>query len=119
MYTGSAATVLSPTARVAVPHPARTRLHAIAVQTMPPQAKVFPQPFETAPLRRFPLPLGSPAAGPEPALSAPIVATGTIMTENPQKSRRSEEHTSELQAIMRKSNAGFCLKKKINNNNII
>src|SRR3546814_9704262 len=45
-YTGSAAPVLSPTTRVAVPHPPRTKLHAIAVQTLPPQAKVFPQPLD-------------------------------------------------------------------------
>src|SRR3546814_2224105 len=30
--------------------------------------------------------------------------------------RRSEEHTSELQSLMRKSYAVFCLKKKINEN---
>src|SRR3546814_9708215 len=30
---------------------------------------------------------------------------------------RSEEHTSELQSLMRKSYAVFCLKKKKNNNN--
>src|SRR3546814_2757873 len=28
---------------------------------------------------------------------------------------RSEEHTSELQSLMRRSYAGFCLKQKINN----
>src|SRR3546814_8444263 len=31
---------------------------------------------------------------------------------------RSEEHTSELQSLMRISYAVFCLKKKTNNNNI-
>src|SRR3546814_9204816 len=31
--------------------------------------------------------------------------------------RRSEEHTSELQSLMRISYAVFCLKKKINHNN--
>src|SRR3546814_7838073 len=31
--------------------------------------------------------------------------------------RRSEEHTSELQSLMRKSYATFCLKKKIKRNN--
>src|SRR3546814_2678355 len=30
------------------------------------------------------------------------------------KASRSEEHTSELQSLMRKSYAGFCLKKKTN-----
>src|SRR3546814_7253318 len=32
---------------------------------------------------------------------------------------RSEEHTSELQSLMRISYAGFCLEKKKSNNNII
>src|SRR3546814_7317421 len=33
--------------------------------------------------------------------------------------RRSEEHTSELQSLMRISYAVFCLKKKTNNNKLI
>src|SRR3546814_3839563 len=33
-----------------------------------------------------------------------------------QDGRRSEEHTSELQSLMRISYAGFCLKKKIQQN---
>src|SRR3546814_6186148 len=33
------------------------------------------------------------------------------------RGRRSEEHTSELQSLMRISYAVFCLKKKMNNNN--
>src|SRR3546814_4271512 len=33
------------------------------------------------------------------------------------ESQRSEEHTSELQSLMRISYAGFCLKKKKNKNN--
>src|SRR3546814_1951621 len=32
---------------------------------------------------------------------------------------RSEEHTSELQSLMRSSYAVFCLKKKMNNENVI
>src|SRR3546814_5057501 len=32
----------------------------------------------------------------------------------PPREDRSEEHTSELQSLMRMSNAGLCLKKKIN-----
>src|SRR3546814_7322000 len=35
----------------------------------------------------------------------------------PQEEARSEEHTSELQSLMRISYAVFCLKKKIHNNN--
>src|SRR3546814_5861192 len=34
----------------------------------------------------------------------------------PPAAARSEEHTSELQSLMRTSYAGFCLKKKKNNN---
>src|SRR3546814_5201843 len=33
------------------------------------------------------------------------------------RAKRSEEHTSELQSLMRNSYAVFCLKKKIKNNN--
>src|SRR3546814_8983730 len=38
-------------------------------------------------------------------------------TKTPVKTARSEEHTSELQSLMRISYAVFCLKKKINNEN--
>src|SRR3546814_2779051 len=38
---------------------------------------------------------------------------GTLMGQPP---IRSEEHTSELQSLMRNSYADFCLKKKITNN---
>src|SRR3546814_7115658 len=48
-----------------------------------------------------------------PAIAAIRVATGAIgMLRN----GRSEEHTSELQSLMRNSYAVFCLKKKKNNN---
>src|SRR3546814_2166470 len=40
-----------------------------------------------------------------------------IAASVPKPSRRSEEHTSELQSLMRISYAVFCLKKKIRNNN--
>src|SRR3546814_10829299 len=39
---------------------------------------------------------------------APVLADGA----NPKKRKRSEEHTSELQSLMRISYAVFCLKKK-------
>src|SRR3546814_17099030 len=68
-YTGSAATVLSPTARVAVPPPARTRLPATARPPVPHQPTDFPQPFETAPRRRFHFPFVRPSMGPEQELS--------------------------------------------------
>src|SRR3546814_4954344 len=38
---------------------------------------------------------------------------------NPRPSRRSEEHTSELQSLMRTSYAVFCLKKKKNYRNLL
>src|SRR3546814_4077777 len=43
----------------------------------------------------------------------PVPAAGKQL-ENPSKLRRSEEHTSELQSLMRISYAVFCLKKKKN-----
>src|SRR3546814_4746956 len=56
-------------------------------------------------------PAATPAA---PAASAPQIL-GTTVFEPPQVSR-SEEHTSELQSLMRISYAVFCLKKKKHNN---
>src|SRR3546814_10390083 len=41
----------------------------------------------------------------------PRLAMPRLFTTSP-KSRRSEEHTSELQSLMRNSYAVFCLKKK-------
>src|SRR3546814_1294608 len=41
-----------------------------------------------------------------------IVTLGGISTHVGTKNRRSEEHTSELQSLMRISYAVFCLKKK-------
>src|SRR3546814_10821413 len=39
---------------------------------------------------------------------------GATIANNPASARRSEEHTSELQSLMRNSYAVFCLKKKHN-----
>src|SRR3546814_10120508 len=56
----------------------------------------------------------SPAAGKVPRHDAHTVVSG-----NPKaRSRRSEEHTSELQSLMRISYAVFCLKKKNNTNKL-
>src|SRR3546814_5810068 len=46
------------------------------------------------------------------------VAAGTNVTFKILYNDRSEEHTSELQSLMRISYAVFCLKKKINTNRI-
>src|SRR3546814_8970620 len=50
------------------------------------------------------------------AASPSFVCTGGIMSTP--KRLRSEEHTSELQSLMRISYAVFCLKKKKHNKNI-
>src|SRR3546814_4983512 len=52
------------------------------------------------------------------------VSYGTLLrvyfsvAHDPTQLNRSEEHTSELQSLMRISYAVFCLKKKTNNSNI-
>src|SRR3546814_4505836 len=45
-----------------------------------------------------------------------LAPAGLETVENSRRSVRSEEHTSELQSLMRISYAVFCLKKKTNNN---
>src|SRR3546814_3637530 len=58
----------------------------------------------------------------EPAARANSVTTVRIDGTDPQRLRdycRSEEHTSELQSLMRISYAVFCLKKKKTNNHTI
>src|SRR3546814_17704426 len=58
------------------------------------------------------------AASPSPALRStdPVrpraAATGSAARDRRVRARRSEEHTSELQSLMRISYAVFCLKKK-------
>src|SRR3546814_10341536 len=46
-----------------------------------------------------------------------IVVCGHDVVEDPIAAKRSEEHTSELQSLMRISYAVFCLKKKQNRTN--
>src|SRR3546814_5786587 len=46
-------------------------------------------------------------------VSAPTTRSTSRVTVSRAMSRRSEEHTSELQSLMRISYAVFCLKKKI------
>src|SRR3546814_1880885 len=51
------------------------------------------------------------------AVRTPLVvtdATNRIIMSSPAMTARSEEHTSELQSLMRISYAVFCLKKKMN-----
>src|SRR3546814_6839017 len=57
-------------------------------------------------------------------LALPQIAVGQIAADNrgnihQRRICRSEEHTSELQSLMRISYAVFCLKKKTNNHNQI
>src|SRR3546814_3379813 len=49
---------------------------------------------------------------------AAVMASLNSSATSPVKGGRSEEHTSELQSLMRISYAVFCLKKKKENNNI-
>src|SRR3546814_1998296 len=58
-----------------------------------------------------------PAAGPAPQPAPAAAGTGATARERadrvrPNRGGRSEEHTSELQSLMRISYAVFCLKKK-------
>src|SRR3546814_1935742 len=51
-------------------------------------------------------------SGGKPNYNPKLIADGTMTIQNFQNGR-SEEHTSELQSLMRISYAVFCLKKKI------
>src|SRR3546814_7874871 len=59
-----------------------------------------------------------PDAGQRLAARASLLASGRIHNLDQDRGRRSEEHTSELQSLMRISYAVFCLKnKKYSSNN--
>src|SRR3546814_6382632 len=51
-------------------------------------------------------------AGDAPSPGQSLIPEGSFMSYNVQITQRSEEHTSELQSLMRISYAVFCLKKK-------
>src|SRR3546814_8163861 len=59
------------------------------------------------------VPTPTPEAVPVASTIKSITVTGNQRLES-QTILRSEEHTSELQSLMRSSYAGFCLKKKQN-----
>src|SRR3546814_2380907 len=74
-------------------------------------------------LRRFPLVGGIDVAGHVVASADAkfregdaVLVTGSGLSETRDGGYRSEEHTSELQSLMRISYAVFCLKKKKNQN---
>src|SRR3546814_3550981 len=84
-------------------------------------------PRRTAPAQQATVPVGAVAAPPEKvetpqavpaadtaqkAAIGPAAPTSALTTYKDQDSGRSEEHTSELQSLMRISYAVFCLKKK-------
>src|SRR3546814_2158588 len=58
-------------------------------------------------------PLNAPLASAKSAVVRPLTASLKVIVTS---EVRSEEHTSELQSLMRISYAVFCLKKKINTN---
>src|SRR3546814_8512803 len=57
--------------------------------------------------------LGSTAAVFETGMNAAVVKLAEAANSKGRSNSRSEEHTSELQSLMRNSYAVFCLKKKI------
>src|SRR3546814_4121751 len=59
-----------------------------------------------------PISLRFTAVGVATPRSSRCAKTGTACSAHPQRIGRSEEHTSELQSLMRISYAVFCLKKK-------
>src|SRR3546814_4193443 len=73
--------------------------HEIDGQAMQPGRELR---FTAKPRQLFP--------GPDKCILDVLFGLGTIAVDQP--SRRSEEHTSELQSLMRISYAVFCLKKK-------
>src|SRR3546814_10489757 len=67
------------------------------------------------PRRRFPMNVQSEPLAPKTIEALQAVSTGTLTTvllKKGLRNVRSEEHTSELQSLMRISYAVFCLKKK-------
>src|SRR3546814_17760925 len=84
--------------------------------TLFPSATLFrsggcrPPPSAPPPLR--PRPRQRPAARPSPAAPPPGSASPRRAPPKRRRTGRSEEHTSELQSLMRISYAVFCLKKK-------
>src|SRR3546814_6475449 len=75
---------------------------------------------EGEPSRRLPANLAMPFVGIADALGVPPVMNyAGYVLDNWVRIDRSEEHTSELQSLMRISYAVFCLKKKIRKKNIL
>src|SRR3546814_1022847 len=67
-------------------------------------------------LRQIARPFGHAALRAQPQTLAFDAVPRHIALHDDRDDPRSEEHTSELQSLMRISYAVFCLKKKINNN---
>src|SRR3546814_12359641 len=93
------------------PYTTLFRSEPIAIQARPPMRQPSPPPSRSArhdhhrpafgvPSLHFPLPLTDSAA------------SGVAIHHSLRSPCRSEEHTSELQSLMRPSYAVFCLKKK-------
>src|SRR3546814_8807092 len=76
-------------------------------------AQAFPCPWSLF----FTLPQGSAARLAQPP--RPEKPAASVLAQQHRRQPRSEEHTSELQSLMRISYAVFCLKKKNNIQSII
>src|SRR3546814_6903115 len=68
------------------------------------RSRAWPRPPETSP--------AEPASPPRPHVQPPSRRTPATIPDWRRTAGRSEEHTSELQSLMRISYAVFCLKKK-------
>src|SRR3546814_9536171 len=101
-----------PLVDILCPYTTRCRSEGHGLQRVPGQRRGAPRP----PLRRHAARRGGErGAAVEPLLGAhPRRAPGEPPRRGPQRppALRSEEHTSELQSLMRISYAVFCLKKK-------
>src|SRR3546814_2614536 len=67
-------------------------------------------------LTKSPAATATPSSSSTPALGSVVILTEMNSSSVPSTGSRSEEHTSELQSLMRISYAVFCLKKKTKNN---
>src|SRR3546814_5199091 len=83
---------------------------ATAVSDVLPPVERPPLPLFPLPLLPLPLPLPGKDSSSVTRLSRPLIAPSSALSASP--TLRSEEHTSELQSLMRISYAVFCLKKK-------
>src|SRR3546814_7698686 len=82
--------------------------------TLLPYTTLFRSPSHSSSPSTMPSPHADepPAVSSSPIVSGPVSVVSSSVERRPRAARRSEEHTSELQSLMRISYAVFCLKKQ-------